>query len=135
MSKKTSIISIIMILLFVTAAMAQSGIGFKNMTAEDLKAEMADKKSRVLVVDARTAEEYAEGHIPGAINIPPERFKAIAGYLPTNKSAPIVFYCRGYNCTLSQSAAMAALRAGYTNIRLYRGGFPEWSAKGYKIAK
>ncbi|MFC1549502.1 rhodanese-like domain-containing protein [Nitrospirota bacterium] len=135
MLRKTLIALMALMLLSSLAWAANTGISFKVITAEDLKAEMEKGKSKVLVVDARTPDEYKQGHIPGAINLPPSKFRAIAGYLPMNKRTPLVFYCRGYNCTLSQSAATEALRAGYTDIRLFRGGFPEWAQKGYKIAK
>ena len=135
MMRKTFIALAALMLISAAAWAANTGINFKVITAEDLKAEMEKGKSRVLVVDARTEEEFGRGHIPGAINVPPSRFTAIAGYLPMDKSVPLVFYCRGYSCTLSQSAATEALRAGYTNIRLFRGGFPEWSQKGYKVVR
>jgi len=135
MLRKT-LITLVALTILSTVAWATNGsIAFKTITAEDLKAEMESGKSKVLVVDARTAEEYRKGHLPGAINIPPELFSSMVGYLPSNKRIPLVFYCRGYNCTLSQSAAIEALRSGYTNVRLFRGGYPEWSQKGYKVVK
>jgi rhodanese-related sulfurtransferase len=48
-----------------------------------------------VVVDARSEEEFREGHIPKSINIPPEKFGMIASLLPKDKKALIVFYCRG----------------------------------------
>lgn len=135
MIKKILLALISVLVLSAAAYAANTGMSFRVITAEDLRAELRSGKSKVLVVDARTAEEYRRGHISGAINIPPQKFNAIAGYLPANKRIPLVFYCRGYNCTLSQSAATQALRAGYTNIRLFRGGFPEWSRKGYRTVR
>ena len=133
---KRSLIVIAVILVAASVSWAaHSDITFKTVTAEDLKAEMQSGKSKVFIVDARTAEEFRQGHLPWAINVPPKLFSAMAGSLPRNRTIPLVFYCRGYNCTLSQSAAMEALRAGYTNIRLYRGGYPEWSQKGYKVVR
>jgi phage shock protein E len=52
-------------------------------------------KPKAVVVDTRTAQEFEQGHIPGAINIPPERMKAEASRLPRDRSAPVIFYCRG----------------------------------------
>jgi len=135
MLRKTSIFLMVMLVSATAAWAAGGGVAFKTITAEDLKAELDGGKSKVFLVDARTAEEYRQGHLPGAISVPPNLFGAMAGYLPANKSIPLVFYCRGYSCTLSQSAAVEALRAGYTDIRLYRGGFPEWSQKGYKVVR
>lgn len=54
------------------------------------------KEQPPVIVDNRTSLEYASGHIPGAIHIPQEQFLRIASFLPENKKAAIVFYCRGY---------------------------------------
>lgn len=101
---------------------------FGVVGAKALWKEIKSKKSKVFVVDARTFQEYREGHIPGSINVPPDKFNIIGGYLPKNKAIPLVFYCRGVNCSLSQSAANSAFRFGYKNIRIFRGGMPEWLA-------
>lgn len=106
---------------------------FPVISAKALNKEIKSKKSKVFVVDARTFEEYRQGHIPGSINVPPDKFNIIGGYLPKNKAVPLVFYCRGVNCSLSQSAAASAFRFGYKNIRIFRGGMPEWAAAKYPI--
>jgi rhodanese-related sulfurtransferase len=54
-----------------------------------------DGKRKAMVVDVRLSEEYQEGHIPGAVNIPAERMRVEAARLPKEKSTPIIFYCRG----------------------------------------
>jgi rhodanese-related sulfurtransferase len=50
---------------------------------------------RATVVDVRTAQEFEQAHIAGAISIPAERVKAEAGRLPRDPAAPLIFYCRG----------------------------------------
>ena len=50
---------------------------------------------KVLLVDTRTPDEYAAGHIPGAVNIFADRMKAERARLPKDSSTPIIFYCRG----------------------------------------
>jgi len=135
MLRRTIIVIAILAAAAVSAWAAESGVRFETITAEDLKAEMESGRSKVFLVDARGSEEYREGHLPGAINVPPHNLYALAGVLPMDKGIPLVFYCRGYNCTLSYSAAMEAYKIGYANIRVFRGGFPEWSAKGYKVVR
>ncbi len=66
---------------------------FKSITAPELKT-MIDKKEKVILVDARTEEEYAKGHIPKAVNLPPEKLGSI-GTLSKKKDTRIIFYCRG----------------------------------------
>ena len=64
------------------------------LSAEQLK-KLTDAKSALFLVDTRTEYEYRQGRLPGAINIPPYRFKELARLLPPDKDAKIVFYCRG----------------------------------------
>jgi rhodanese-related sulfurtransferase len=64
------------------------------VTADEVLAAMRAPRKAV-VVDARTAAEYDQGHIRGAIHLPPERIQANAKQLPKDKATPLVFYCRG----------------------------------------
>jgi hydroxyacylglutathione hydrolase len=73
-----------------TAVMAQ----FPVIGAKDVKTRMTGKHT-VVLIDARPADEYQAGHIPGAINIYAENMKAEASRLPKDRSTPIIFYCRG----------------------------------------
>jgi rhodanese-related sulfurtransferase len=50
---------------------------------------------KLTLVDSRSEAEYEAGHIPGAISIPEEEMKDDAWRLPADKTAPVVFYCRG----------------------------------------
>jgi rhodanese-related sulfurtransferase len=88
-----------------------------------------------LVIDARTAEEYAQAHLPGAIHLPPERVKAEASRLPRDRSTTLVFYCRGVGCTLSWAAASEAVDLGHGRILIYRGGLPDWLLRGLPVEK
>lgn len=79
-------------LLMLTGSMAFADI--RIIGADELKKTMDSKKQMVLV-DSRTEKEYAQGHIPKAINISPEKVNEIGTLLPKAKSVLIVFYCRG----------------------------------------
>lgn len=97
------------------------------------------------VVDARSAAEYAEGHIKGAINVPyKEKSEKTADFdaskdsvdlskLPTDKGAPIVAYCNGHDCWKSYKLASAAIKAGHKKVYWLRDGIPGWKAKGFPI--
>lgn len=50
---------------------------------------------KLTLVDARSDTEYRTGHIPGALGIPAERTKEEAWRLPSDKTVPVVYYCRG----------------------------------------
>ena len=63
-----------------------------TISSEDLKAKL-DRKDPITVVETLAPERYREAHIPGALNIPPERIKELAPQLLPNKNAEIVTYC------------------------------------------
>ena len=71
-----------------------SADNFKSITADELK-KMLDKKTKLVLVDARSEQEYSQGHIPLSVNIPPDKVGSISTLLPKNKKIVIVFYCRG----------------------------------------
>ena len=88
------------------------------------------KDRLVTVLDVRPADEFALGHLPGAINIP---LKALKRHLKKfDRSREIVAYCRGPYCVLSFEA-VAALRARGFNVRRLEDGFPEWKAAGFPV--
>jgi len=63
-----------------------------TISTKDLKAKL-DRTQGITVVETLAAERYREAHIPGALNIPPERIKELAPQLLPNKNAEIVTYC------------------------------------------
>jgi len=84
----------------------------------------------VTVLDVRPEDEYALGHLPGAVNIQVHELeKRIADLDPARE---IVAYCRGPYCVLSYEA-VAALRARGFNVRRLEDGFPEWRAAGLPV--
>ncbi len=63
--------------------------------AADVQALQARDRT-ALVIDVRTADEYADAHLPRAINIPAAEVKASRARLPRDRRTAIVFYCRGF---------------------------------------
>jgi rhodanese-related sulfurtransferase len=86
----------------------------------------------VMVVDSRpAARKYDLGHIQTAVNIPDSLFDKLAPtMLPPDKATLLVFYCDGPECILSHNSAFKAEKLGYTNIRVYAAGFPDWIKNG-----
>lgn len=62
-----------------------------TISTEDLKSKLNQKQ--ITLVETLAPERYREAHIPGALNIPPERIKELAPQLLPNKDAEIVTYC------------------------------------------
>lgn len=88
-------------------------------------------------VDARSAEEYAEGHIPGAASLPfddvykkPELAKAF-----DEKGLPIIVYCGGGDCDLARTLAYALIEAGHKRVLVFKDGLPGWAAAGLAVTK
>jgi len=63
-----------------------------TISTKDLKAKL-DHKEKVTVIETLAPERYREAHIPGAVNIPPERIRELAPTMLPNKSAEIITYC------------------------------------------
>ncbi len=105
---------------------------FKVIATDDLRA-MLDEKKAMLLIDARTKDEYQEAHIQGAISIPEKNFDESVSLLPADQGSLLVFYCNGVKCGKSKKAAKKADALGYKNILIYSEGFPVWEEKGNKI--
>ena len=84
----------------------------------------------VTVLDVRPPDEFALGHLPGAVNIPLRALKARLAEL--NTAQEIVAYCRGEYCVLSFEA-VALLRARGFKVRRLEDGLPEWRAAGLPV--
>jgi len=88
------------------------------------------QKGLVTVLDVRPAEEFAAGHLPGAINVPLEKLEGYLSKLPKRKE--IVAYCRGPYCLMSFDAVEKLRKRGLRARRL-QDGFPEWRAAGLPV--
>jgi len=83
------------------------------------------------VVDVRPAEEFAQGHVVGALNVPLDQLEAHLSDLPRDRE--IVAYCRGPWCVLSFEAVARLREAGFRARRL-EDGLPEWRQAGRPVA-
>jgi len=88
------------------------------------------RKGLVTVLDVRPPEEFAAGHVPGAINIPIDELAKRLGELPKRKE--VVAYCRGPYCLMSYDAVEKLRKHGLRARRL-EDGFPEWRAAGLPV--
>lgn len=90
------------------------------------------RKGLVTVLDVRPAEEYASGHLPGAINVPMEKLETYLSKLPKRKE--VVAYCRGPYCLMSFDAVEKLRRRGFKAKRM-EDGYPEWRAAGLPVER
>jgi rhodanese-related sulfurtransferase/DNA-binding transcriptional ArsR family regulator len=84
----------------------------------------------VTILDVRPEDEFALGHVPGAINIPLRALESRLSELDPSKE--IVAYCRGPYCVLSYEAVAALRKRGFKALRL-EDGLPEWRAAGLTV--
>jgi len=88
-----------------------------------------------IILDARDAAEYEQGHIPGAINIPydriPEYFDVLQSQVPME--AHVVCYCRSLTCDFSDQLATELKIMGYKNVSVFSGGWDAWTTAGYPV--
>jgi rhodanese-related sulfurtransferase len=100
-------------------------------TTGPVELERMMKSDEVNVVDVRAAEDYAEGHIPGSINLPKDQWHTLKGL---RKDKVNVLYCYSHVCHLAATAAVEFAGKGYPVMEL-EGGWRWWKNDGFDIAK
>lgn len=88
------------------------------------------KAGTVMLLDVRPGDEFALGHLPGAVNVTLDDLEQRLVELP--KDREIIAYCRGPYCILSFEAVAALRQRGY-RVRRLEEGYPEWKAAGLAI--
>ena len=102
--------------------------GLEPVSPDELLGRL--REGLVSVLDVRPADEFAAGHLPGAVNVPLDELEArLADLDPTRE---IVAYCRGPYCVLSYEA-IATLRARGFRARRLEDGLPEWRTAGRPV--
>ena len=109
------------------SACASSGksSGYRQITMDEAVKMMAEK-TNYIILDVRRADEYAEGHIPGAINVANEVIGTEEIPELPDKSQLILVYCRSGR--RSKEASEKLVKLGYTNIVEF-GGILDWKGE------
>lgn len=117
--------------------MMSCGCAPRDSRVQEIKSAQALKTrmdaGHVTLIHALDSENYAKGHIPGAVNIDYE--KMTPQMLPAKKDEPIIFYCASSFCPVSRMAANKAANWGYTQVYAYEGGMSDWRSAGMPIDK
>jgi rhodanese-related sulfurtransferase len=95
------------------------------------------KSQEAIFLDCRLKEDFDSGHISGAVNLPWEEFDQ---YYPRLKSSlsqfkEIIAYCDGTECELSLLLARELTELGYKNVKVFFGGWWEWTKAGLPLEK
>ena len=124
------------ILFILLAALLLVGCGasveessYRQISMDDA-VTMMEEETGYILLDVRTPEEFAEKHIPGAINIPKETIAAEEIPQLPDKDQLILVYCRSGNRSKQASEKLAAL--GYTNIVEF-GGINDWPGETVSV--
>ena len=89
--------------------------------------DLVNKISNLVIIDNRKEEDYAAGHLDGAIRLIDTDVSAetLAKHIP-DKSSPVLFYCNGTKCGRAAKATEKAIELGYTKVYYYALGMDEW---------
>ncbi len=129
--KHRTMIAVVMILLLLAAAGCAAGAdtaSYRRVSAQEAK-EIMDTEEDYVILDVRTYEEYAQGHIPGAVLLSHDTVADQAEEKFPDKEQLILVYCRSGN--RSRVAAQALAELGYTNVIEF-GGITDWP---YEVEK
>ena len=109
-----------------TQPQSVSQLAYKTISVSDASA-MIQSSPNLVILDVRTADEYAQGHLKGAINIPLSDLPVQIGELDRNR--PILIYCR--TGVRSAQASTILVNAGFTQVYDMEGGLNAWINAGY----
>lgn len=114
--------ALILSALLLTGCSAGASASYTQISQQEAMAIMEEETGYV-ILDVRTAGEYEDGHIPGAVNLPVDEVDAKAADLLTSKEQLILVYCRSGN--RSKRASQILADQGYTNVKEF-GGINTW---------
>ncbi len=109
-----------------------------KMGIEELKlgeARALHEARKGVFVDARSAEEFGAGHIPGALLLPEDDFdETVSSWKGLiSPETLLITYCSGGGCNSSRDVAQLLKEAGYSRVKVFYGGWEEWKKAGYPV--
>ena len=133
---RTARLGLVAAALFACAAVAGEPSGgpaapAATMTQEQLVEHQAKHPEHLFVLDVRTPEEYAEGHVPGAVNVPHDQLASRLAEVPKDKD--VVVYCRSGRRAALATDVLAA--NGYKRVSHLEGDIQAWLARGRPVEK
>ena len=127
MNKIKRLLPILLSMLLLSSCTAtDSSAGSYRQISMDEAVDMMKRESGYIILDVRRPDEYAAGHIPGAINLPNEDIGSDEIKILPNKSQLILVYCRSGR--RSKEASEKLVKLGYTNIVEF-GGILDWKGE------
>ncbi len=134
MTRRLMLIALLSVSVVGLAARAdeQAMRNVPRISIDEVKALMA--KKQVILVDVRDPQSFAEGHMPGALNVP---FDHIPNHVDAWKKDArlLITYCACTNETTAARAVVDMNAFGITNAKALLGGWNEWVKRGEKIER
>ena len=94
---------------------------------------LGPEQGKYTLIDSRPLPRVQEGTIPTAINLPYPAWDKFVDRLPTDKNRFTIFFCQGVTCMMSPNSLQKAEALGYTNVKVYREGYPDWLEKNIGV--
>ncbi len=94
---------------------------------------LGPEQGNYTLIDSRPLPRVQEGTIPTAINLPYPAFDKFVDRLPKDKARYTIFFCQGVTCMMSPNSLVKAEALGYTNVKVYREGYPEWQQRNVGV--
>lgn len=109
--------------------------GANTVNAKQIFA-LINKDPKLVILDNRKEEDYAAGHIEGAVRLLDTDVSSdtLAKYM-SSKDFSVLFYCNGVKCGRAAKAAAKAVELGYTKVYYYALGMQEWNKEGLPLVK
>lgn len=105
-----------------------------NEISRDELSRLVQSSSPPVLLEALGAAYFADAHLPGAVNMPPDQVDVLAPSLIPDQGVPVVVYCSG-TCQNSEIAAQRLEALGYTDVRVYLGGKEDWVEHGLPVLR
>ena len=129
---RTKILFAVGTLLWIAAAAAEPP-AVATIDAQELVAREAARDPALVVVDVRSSEEFAAGHVPGAINVPQDQLAGRLAELAPLRDRDVVVYCKSGR--RSALALEVLSKNGYTRLSHLEGDMQGWEAAGRPVEK
>lgn len=120
---------LLLVALFVSGVLAPQAAARELLTPQQYMQQFSQPQADHLLLDVRTPEEFASGHIAGAVNIPLQELPQRLGEVPQDRT--VVLYCRSGN--RSAQAASILESAGYSGLYDIAGGVLAWQGSGLPL--
>lgn len=125
LASRLSLALVIVLTLALALSGCAGGASFKQISQDEAR-QIMEESDDYIIVDVRRADEFAEGHIPGAVNVPNETIEEEAADALPDKEQTLLLYCRTGN--RSKQAAQKLADLGYSNVYEF-GGISEWTGE------